>query len=102
MQDNDELQAEIDRDEAEKAAMERQAQLLVEAFEKVLGTAEGKRVIWWIMGECGVFTISMKGNSYTFFNEGMRNIGLKLMDRVMETNPSLYQEMYEQARKDAQ
>jgi len=102
MQDNDELQAEIDRDEAEKAAMERQAQLLEEAFEKVLGTAEGKRVIWWIMGECGVFGLSMTGNSQTFFNEGMRNIGLKLMDRVMQTNPSLYQEMYEQARKDAQ
>jgi len=47
---------------------------------KVLVSAEGRRFIWRILSVCGLYRNSFTGNSNTFYNEGQRSIGLKLLD----------------------
>lgn len=60
----------------------------------------GRRLVWRYLGLAGVFKLSFTGNSETFFNEGQRNIGLKLLADVMEAKPDAYQIMAEEAKKE--
>lgn len=48
----------------------------------VLSQPAGRRFVWRYLGHCGVFKTSFTGNSTTFYNEGMRNIGLRLLADV--------------------
>ena len=59
----------------------------------VLSTTQGRRFFWRYLSDCGVFTTSFTGNSTTFYNEGMRNVGLKLMADVQEAQPEAYLQM---------
>lgn len=52
---------------------------LARAYHMMSKVADGKRVLWDIMSFCGVFQLSMTGNSYTYFNEGKRQVGLYLL-----------------------
>ena len=45
----------------------------------MMQSKNGRAYIWWLLGECKVFSTSFTGNSTTFFNEGMRQIGLMLL-----------------------
>jgi len=47
-----------------------------------LATPHGQRVLEDLLRECGVFEPSMTGNSQTFYNEGMRAIGLKILNAL--------------------
>lgn len=85
-------------EEIEAQRQKREADLLEEAYRFVLGDEKGRRVLWHVLSECGVFRLSMTGNSQTFFNEGMRNIGLRLLDRVMTIEPDAFAEMYREAQ----
>lgn len=66
----------------------------------VLSDARGRRVMWWLLSVCGVFRVSFTGNSQTFFNEGMRNVGLQVMGRIMKVKPSVYEEMHRESQQD--
>ena len=52
---------------------------LLLAYKSLLNNPDGKRVLWDILEMCGVFQLSMTGSSWTYFNEGKRQIGLYLM-----------------------
>ena len=52
---------------------------LILSYKAVMNTPDGKRVLWDILEMCGVFQLSMTGNSMTYFKEGKRSIGLYLM-----------------------
>lgn len=47
-----------------------------------LATPHGKRVLEDLLLQCGVFESSMAGNSQTFFNEGVRSVGLKILSAL--------------------
>jgi len=66
----------------------------------LLSTDQGRRFIWKLISKCGVFRQSFTGNSQTFFMEGERNIGLYILDAVMEADPDAYVKMYVQAKKE--
>lgn len=54
----------------------------------VMATPAGRRLMHHLLGEAKVYQQGFSGNSSTFFQEGERNIGLKiiaLMDRVDAT-----------------
>lgn len=78
-----------------KSARERE----LNDMREILATPAGRRFIWRYMGDCGLFSLSFTGNSTTFFNEGMRNIGLKLLTDVTEARPEAYLEMALEAKK---
>jgi hypothetical protein len=52
---------------------------LMGAYRSMLKSPDGRRVIWDILEKCRVFHTTMTGNSWTYFNEGSRSIGLYLM-----------------------
>lgn len=57
----------------------------------ILSTAQGRRVIWRYLEACGVFQISFNhSGAITSFNEGMRNIGLKLLTDINDAAPEAY------------
>ena len=50
----------------------------------------GRRLVWRILEQTGMYRTSFTGNSTTFFNEGQRNIGLWLVDEVLLADAEMY------------
>jgi hypothetical protein len=59
----------------------------------LLATDQGRRFLWKQLEACGVFKSSFTGSSETFFLEGQRNIGLKLLSDIMRVDPESYLRM---------
>jgi hypothetical protein len=59
----------------------------------VLQTEQGRRYLYDLMDFCGLHRPSMTGNSQTFFNEGMRNVALKLFADIGKADPNAYIKM---------
>lgn len=74
-----------------------QAQLLNDAFKFVMSDSKGRRFVWAILQQSGVFRCSYTGNNDTFFNEGQRNIGLKLLAELMNGFKSEYALMMQES-----
>lgn len=66
----------------------------------VMSSAEGRRFIWRLLEKAGVFRTSFTGNSTTFFNEGMRNMGLVVLADVHEACAEQYIVMMNESKKD--
>lgn len=64
----------------------------------LLGTRSGRRFIWRLLSECGIFRTSFTGNNTTFFNEGRRDIGLKFLAETQEF-PDQYLLMMRESRE---
>lgn len=56
--------------------------LKVDDFKWLMGSKRGRRIVWRLLDETGVYRTSMTGNSSTFFNEGRRDVGLRLMAMI--------------------
>lgn len=68
----------------------------IEDFKSLMKLKEGRRFIWRILAETGVYHSSFTGNSETFFKEGKRSIGLILMGELHTICPELYAVMVEE------
>jgi hypothetical protein len=71
----------------------------LEDFIKVMSTVEGRRFMWRLLDHTGFQKSSFTGNSTTFFNEGMRNIGLIIWSDINEACPDLYIKMLQEAKE---
>lgn len=67
----------------------------------ILSTRQGRRFFWKLLTQCHVFETSFTGNSQTFFNEGERNVGLKLISDLNESDPDAYLKMLKESKGDA-
>lgn len=68
-----------ERNEAEKRRLEK----ISFDLEAMMKTAEGRRVLYWIMFDlAGLNRTSFTGNSETYFREGARDLGLKLSANI--------------------
>lgn len=57
----------------------------------VLQTPEGKRVLLWVLGQCGVYRTGFQGDdAQTNRRLGEINIGLRLIAKLAEVGPSEY------------
>lgn len=65
----------------------------------ILSSKQGRRFIWRYLTECGIFQTSFTGNSTTFFKEGERNVGLKLMTDINESSPDAYVLMMKESKE---
>lgn len=61
----------------------------------LISSAQGKRAFWRYLEMCGVYKSSFTGSSETFFLEGQRNIGLKILADIMEADAKAYLSMIE-------
>ncbi len=59
----------------------------------ILASKQGRRFFARYLNICGIHKISYTGNNGTFFAEGERNIGLKMISDMNEAAPELYIEM---------
>lgn len=65
----------------------------VEDLKWIFSSRAGRRFYWDLMVHCGIFKTSMTGTSQTFFNEGRRNVGLKLISELNLADPEAYLKM---------
>jgi len=63
-------------------------------LKKVLSFAEGRRLVWRLMDEAGVFrTAFSPSNNQAFFNLGYQNMGLMLWSDLNTVAPERYPQM---------
>lgn len=74
------------RNRRERRAEERRLKDVLD----LMRSSEGRRYIIWIIGQSGLFRSTMTGNAWTYFNEGMRNMGTIIYNDVMTACPDLY------------
>ncbi|EPC3803841.1 hypothetical protein ACRZEW_001595 [Enterobacter ludwigii] len=92
-------------DEECKAELEAKQQLLaqrdIDDIQFVMGTEQGRRVIWALLEKGQVFgTCFNVDPNITAFNEGQRNLALVLFQRVMTHCPDQYLKMAAEAGED--
>ncbi|EBS4934440.1 hypothetical protein AH594_001497 [Salmonella enterica subsp. enterica] len=89
-------------DEGRKAELDAKQQLLaqrdIEDIKFVMGSEQGRRVIWSLLEKGQVFGACFNVDPHiTAFNEGQRNLALVLFQRVMAHCPDQYLKMAEEA-----
>lgn len=66
----------------------------------ILSSVEGRRFIWRYLSRCRIFEVSYLGNANdTIFNEGSREIGLRILDEVTHADPRAYMKMVNESNK---
>lgn len=81
------------RQDEDERARQIAANTAAEDFKWLMGDARGRRHVWRLLEQAGVFRSSFTGNSETFFKEGARSMGLAIVSQINEHTPELYQVM---------
>lgn len=91
-----------DAEQVQKAGEKEKSRRQTELNDMVwiLSDARGRRFLWRLLAKCGVFKSSFTGNSTTFFNEGMRDVGLWATAEITEAKPEGYLEMMLEAHNE--
>jgi hypothetical protein len=91
-----------DRSKAERELRERLARENEEADLKwLMGNKRGRRVIWRLLDQAGVFRSSFNTNAMTMsFAEGHRNYGLRILGMIHTQCPELYPTMMKEQTAD--
>jgi hypothetical protein len=89
--------AKSDKDMREKLARENE-----EADIKwLMGSKRGRRVVWRLMDQSGVFRLSFNTNSMQMaFAEGNRNFGNRMLAMIHSLCPELYPQMVKEQSND--
>lgn len=66
----------------------------------VLGTRQGRRVVWRLMSKCRVFSSVWENSARIHYNSGQQDIGHFLMAEVVEANPHKLIEMMKESKED--
>lgn len=75
--------------ELDRAAFE--LEVAMGDLRHVMSDARGRRFLWNLLGDCGLYRLSFNhSGSITSFNEGERNVGLKLQHRMIQASSELY------------
>lgn len=65
----------------------------IEDLKWVMSDKRGRSVVWRQLEIAGIYRLSYTGDDRTAFNEGQRNIGLKLLAEINQHCPAEYMEM---------
>lgn len=66
----------------------------------LLSTRPGRRFVWGLMSDCGIFRTSFDNSgSVTAFNEGRREIGLRVLADVNDAAPDQYLVMLRESKE---
>lgn len=83
-----------------KKKEDRKLQRDFDDLKAVLSTRNGRRFLWRTLSNCGVFELSYTGTSETYFREGQRNIGLKLMSEINDADKTAMSLMMRESMED--
>lgn len=59
----------------------------------VLATAEGRRVMWQLIGKCKVLSSIFETNSRIYYNAGQQDIGHYLLGEIVNADPDMWIKM---------
>lgn len=69
----------------------------------ILSTPQGRRFFWRLLSMCHMYETSFTGNNLTTcFNEGERNVGLKIQGDIIEAKPDALLQMMTENKKEEQ
>lgn len=68
-------------------------------FVWLMNNRQGRRFIWRLLDAAGIFRSSFTGSSETFFREGQRDIGLRIMSRIHDYCPDQYALMLKESNE---
>jgi hypothetical protein len=68
-------------------------------FRALLETKQGRRVIWRLICETELFSVSKVMNASIYALEGKREIGKLLFNDVMEAKPEAYLQMMKESKE---
>lgn len=69
-------------------------------FKWIMSDERGRRFMWDLLGECGMYRDPMTGNSQTFYNLGQQRVGRWLTERLHTVCLELKHVMEMERRKD--
>lgn len=87
--------------EEKKKRSEQREQRRVNGLRLALQQADTRLWLWELLGFCGISRSSFTGNSTTFFNEGQRNVGLRIQADLTKHFPKEYVEMLKEGEANA-
>lgn len=93
--------ASVDQVRAAGFRLKRERERELSDFRAMMQLEEGRRFIWRLLETSGFQKSSFTGNNETFFNEGMRNIGLIVWADLNESSSDLYVQMLQEAKERA-
>ncbi len=59
-------------------------------YQSVLQMPQGRRLLWGILSDAGIFGKCFTGNSNTFYNLGKKEFGLDILSDIIEADPNAY------------
>jgi hypothetical protein len=75
-------------------------QLLLD-LEGLLSRPEGRRVMMWFLGLCGIYDMQFTGNNdATNFTLGKREPGIRVIGKLNELSPTTYPQLLLQSARD--
>lgn len=91
-----------EREKAEKEVRSKLDRENEEADLKwLMGNKRGRRIVWRLLEQSGVFRLSFNTNSMTMaFNEGQRNYGNRILAMIHSICPELYPTMVKEQTND--
>lgn len=90
-------QERIEAEVARKTKLARQRE--IDDFRWLMGTVQGRRIVWRLLTQAGVFRTTFRPDSGEMaFLEGNRNMGLLLINEVHSLCPDKYQVMAKETR----
>lgn len=97
MSDYDPFKPRESREDTERRAFIAQEQQ-AEDVRWLMADPRGRRLMWSWLEFTGVRRTAMTGNSQTFFNLGVQNVGLMLEANIMKHAPEAWLQMVNEAR----
>jgi hypothetical protein len=70
------------KDKANRAKVREERR--INALKTAMGTADGRLWYWEFLSLCGLFRSDFNGNSRDYFNLGMRNAGMPVLNDIMK------------------
>ena len=62
-------------------------------LETVLKTYEGRTILWELLSKCKIYTKGFVDGNVAYYYQGMRDIGIGLIEDIMEVGESYYNQM---------
>lgn len=77
------------RKELEEADKQDTKQLYSD-IKQVFGTKQGRRILYWILSICEIYSDNFIGDSSTYYFQGKRAVGLELLELILIVDKEIY------------